>query len=83
VRDSLGVDAELLEAVTVLSETSYAELPPAARARLGMDDSQKNVLVRITIRPVDRTLTDSEANMLRDHVYDAIHEGATGQWTTR
>ncbi len=68
------------EAVTVVSEASYVDLPAAARERLGMNDTQKNVLVRLVIRPFDRTLTDAEANRLRDRVYEAIHEGSTGQW---
>lgn len=80
VRDALGDGADLLEAVTVLSETAYAAVPAAARARLGMDDSHKNVLVRLVIRPSERTLTDTEANHLRDRVYGAIHEGTAGQW---
>jgi phenylalanyl-tRNA synthetase alpha chain len=83
VRDELGTDADVIEAVTILSETGYADLPRVARQRLGMDDSHKNVLVRIAIRPFDRTLTDTEANMLRDRIYDVIHRGATGQWATR
>ena len=48
-----------------------------------MNDMQKNVLVRLVIRPFDRTLTDTEANRLRDRVYRAIHEGAAGQWAGR
>ena len=75
--------ADLLEAVTIVSETSYARLPVAARERLGMVETQKNVLVRLTIRPFDRTLTDAEANVLRDRVYDAVHEGSAGQWAGR
>lgn len=45
-----------------------------------MIDTQKNVLVRLVIRPFDRTLTDADANGLRDLVYEAIHEGTTGHW---
>jgi phenylalanyl-tRNA synthetase alpha chain len=83
VRDALGDRADTLEAVTILSETSYAELPPRARERLGMNEAQKNVLVRLDLRPLDRTLTDAEANGLRDDVYGAIHKGSTGQWAGR
>ena len=79
IRDALGDRADILEAVTILSETSYASLPPRARERLGMTEAQKNVLVRLYLRPLDRTLTDAEVNGLRDHVYEAIHEGSTGQ----
>jgi phenylalanyl-tRNA synthetase alpha chain len=80
VRDSLGADADLLYAVTILSKTSYDDVPPAAQARLGLDPSQKNVLVRISIRPIQHPLTAAEANTVRDNVYAAIHQGATGQW---
>ena len=83
VRDALGRHADLLEGVTIVSEASGVDLPAAARQRLGMKDGQKNVLVRLVIRPSDRTLTDAEANRLRDRVYEAIHEGTTGQWAGR
>jgi len=83
IRTALGDRADILEAVTIVSETSYADLPPFARERLGIDEAQKNVLVRLDLRPLDRTLTDAEANTLRDDVYGAIHEGSTGQWAAR
>ena len=79
VRNALGHRADMLEAVTILSETAYGDLPAVARERLGMIDTQKNVLVRLVIRPYDRTLTDAEANGLRDRVYQAIHEGTAGR----
>ncbi|HVL06228.1 MAG TPA: hypothetical protein VM388_09570 [Acidimicrobiales bacterium] len=45
-----------------------------------MNADQKDVVVRLVIRPWDRTLTDAETNRLGDRVYAAIHEGTTGQW---
>lgn len=72
-----------MEAVRIVSETGYAELPPSARERLGMDPAQKTVLFLLDLRPVDRTLTDAEANCLRDEVYEAIHQGSAGQWAGR
>lgn len=83
VRKALGDGADLVESVTILSETASSDLPAMARERLGMVDTQKNVLVRLVIRPFDRTLTDADANRLRDRVYEAIHEGTTGQWAGR
>ena len=80
VRDALGDHADLLEAVTIVSEASYVDVPAAARERLGMKDTQKNVLVRLVIRPSDRTLTDAEADRVGGRVYEAIHQGSTGQW---
>ena len=82
VRTALGADADLLEAVSILSETSYDELPGPARARLGMHADQKNVLVRLDIRPVERSITAAEANELSNRVYAALHEGDRAQWAT-
>lgn len=82
VREALGGDAEVVESIVVLSETSWSALPVAARERLGMSPSHKNVLVRLVLRPYDRTLTDVEANALRDRVYAALHEGTVMTWAT-
>ena len=76
IRVALGSDAESVETVDVLSETAMADLPPAAVERLGIRDGQRNVLLRVVLRHVDRTLTDDEANDLRDRIYTAVHEGA-------
>lgn len=80
VREALGPRAGDVEAIEILSETSERALPPAARERLGLGPEQKNVLLRITLRAVGRTLTDAEANRLRDEVYAAIHEGRRAEW---
>jgi phenylalanyl-tRNA synthetase alpha chain len=80
VRAALGERAAQVEAVEVLAETPGAMLPPAAAERLGLRPRQKNVLVRLTLRDLARTLTHEEANELRDIVYAALHEGAAWQW---
>ena len=80
VRQALGERVESLESVEVLAETPYGEVPPPARARIGMLPGQKNVLVRIVIRDLVRTLTSQEANRLRDAVYASLHEGSAWQW---
>jgi phenylalanyl-tRNA synthetase alpha chain len=69
-----------LEAVEVLNETSYEDLPEPARQRIGMRPGQKNVLLRVTIRDLERTLRSEEANELRNRVYKAVHEGEEYQW---
>jgi phenylalanyl-tRNA synthetase alpha chain len=82
VRDALGERAAAVEEVSVLSETRYEQLPKAAIERLGMVRGQKNLLVRVVLRDLDRTLTDAEANELRDRVYAAIHRGTAHQWAS-
>ena len=75
VRDALGDDADAVEAVSAQSETAYTQLPSSAAARMGMTPDQKNVLVRVVLRHLERTLTDAEANNLRDRIYAALHRG--------
>ncbi|HZA82062.1 MAG TPA: hypothetical protein VFC13_11405 [Actinomycetes bacterium] len=83
VRDALGSDADAVEEVTVLSETPPDRLPPRAIARLGIGPDQKNLLVRVVLRHLERTLTDEEANQLRDRIYAALHRGSAHQWAAR
>jgi phenylalanyl-tRNA synthetase alpha chain len=78
VREVPGTDA--VEAVEVRTETRYADLPAAARERMGMRPGQKNVLLRIVVRDLVRTLTAVEANELRDRIYAALHEGGRHEW---
>jgi phenylalanyl-tRNA synthetase alpha chain len=83
VRHALGPDADAVEEVAVLSETPPDRLPAQAVARLGLRPGQKNVLVRVVLRHLERTLTDEEANRMRDRVYAALHQGSAHQWAAR
>jgi phenylalanyl-tRNA synthetase alpha chain len=80
VREALGPHVVDVESIELLSEAWAAELAAPARERLGLCAGQKNALVRITLRAVGRTLTDDEANRLRDEVYAALHEGSRAEW---
>jgi len=80
IRDALGADADCVEDVAILSSTPGEDLPEAAAARLGARPGQRNLLVRVVLRHLERSLTDDEANSLRDRVYAAIHQGARHQW---
>jgi phenylalanyl-tRNA synthetase alpha chain len=82
VRDSLGADADCVEQVTILSSTPCAGLPEAAARRLGARPGQRNLLVRVVLRHLTRTLTGAEANELRDRIYAALHEGDQAQWAS-
>jgi phenylalanyl-tRNA synthetase alpha chain len=82
VRDLLGPDAEAVEEVAVLAETGHDDLPEAARRRMGLAPGQKNVLLRLVLRDLRRTLSTSEANALRDRVYAGLHEGSAHEWAS-
>lgn len=81
VRAALADHADAVEEVTVRSETPYDQLPPSAVDRMGMAPGQKNVLVRVVLRHLERTLTDAEANGLRDRIYAALHRGTAHEWS--
>jgi phenylalanyl-tRNA synthetase alpha chain len=83
IRDALGPDADAVEDVRVLSAAEPGDLPPAAVARLGLQPGQRNLLVRVMLRRLDRALTDAEANVLRDRIYAAVHRGSGRQWAVR
>jgi phenylalanyl-tRNA synthetase alpha chain len=76
VRGALGDQADLVEAVVLVSTTPCAALPAAAVSRLGIAPGQLNLLVRVTLRALDRTLTHDECNELRDAIYAAVHRGS-------
>jgi phenylalanyl-tRNA synthetase alpha chain len=80
VREALGADAARVESVEIAHRTPCAALPGQARSRLGAADGQDNLLVRVVLRDLDRTLTGEEANSLRDRIYAAIHQGSEHQW---
>ena len=75
VRTALRDRVEDIESIEVLNRTGYDELPERAQQRLGIVPGQINGLVRLTLRPLERTLTDAEANAIRNEVYVALHAG--------
>jgi phenylalanyl-tRNA synthetase alpha chain len=82
VREALGADAARVEEVQIAQRTPCAALPEQARSRLGATAGQDNLLVRVVLRDLDRTLTDADANSLRDRIYAAIHQGSAYQWAS-
>ncbi|KQR65558.1 hypothetical protein ASF98_10675 [Arthrobacter sp. Leaf337] len=74
-RSALGKEADVLATLEIKAVTPTAELPPAAVDRLRMGPGDVNVLLRLALQPLDRTLTDEQANRLRDRVYVALHQG--------
>jgi len=75
-RQALGDDSSLLEEAVIVSTATHEELPKAAHERLGMTTEQTNVLIRLTLRSLEHTLTAEETNELRDRIYLSIHQGS-------
>ena len=78
IENAIGDDILSLEEIELLSETKYVELSDVARAKLGINPSQKNVLVRITLRNLNKTLTKEEANEIYKKIYEKVNKGASG-----
>jgi phenylalanyl-tRNA synthetase alpha chain len=78
IMEAMDQDIDALEEVEILNETSYRDLPHIARQKLGIKPGQKNVLVRITLRHLDRSLTNDEANNIYDRIYNKINQGTRG-----
>lgn len=78
IRQALGNDLDALEEVQILHEVPYANLPQAIRERLGCGPHQKNVLVRITLRHLERSITNAEANNLYKRIYTEVNKGTGG-----
>ena len=82
VREALGEQSKLIEDLEILAESSYSELPTHVQIRLGMEQDQKNVLLRVVLKALDRTLTDEACNELRDRVYASLHQGKNWEWAS-
>ena len=78
IRQAMGKDEPILESVEVISETPYATLLQTVRERLGIHENQKNVLTRVTLRHLERSVTNEEANELYKKIYSKINYGEGG-----
>jgi phenylalanyl-tRNA synthetase alpha chain len=83
VREALGQNADVVENVDILSQTPYDALPLSAVERLGIAPRQKNLLLRIVLRALDRTLTSEECNAYRDAIYASLHIGSAWHWASK
>jgi len=77
IRKVFGEQADLLEEVKIVSRIPYEKLETIAVQKLGAQPSQDNILIRITLRHPDKTLTKTEASILYDAVYPQLHHGST------
>lgn len=75
IKEVFGEKSDLVEEVKILDRTPYEKLPPVARERLGANENQDNVLVRIILRHPEKTLTKKEAADLYEMAYPKLHRG--------
>lgn len=70
------VPEDVVEEITILSETRTEDLPAHVQERLEAGPGQKNVLIRVTMRAPERTLTDRETNGIRDRLLQGLRATA-------
>lgn len=78
IREALGDQVDVLETVEIKAETPYNELPEVALKKLGTKPDQKNVLVRVTLRHLEKTLTKKQANDMYGLIYSHVNHGSGG-----
>jgi phenylalanyl-tRNA synthetase alpha chain len=78
IRDALGEHGAWVENVELVQAAGYASVPERARQRLGMCPGQQNLLIRVTLRSLDRSISKEDANLVYDLVYANLHEGSAG-----
>jgi len=78
IRSVLGERSGWVENVELLQASDYASVPEKARERLGMAPSQHNLLVRVTLRSLDGSISKEDGNWVYDLVYSELHEGTSG-----
>ena len=78
IRDVLGERGRWVEAVELIQASDYASVPEKARERLGMSPCHWNLLIRVTLRSVDGSISKEDANRVYDLVYAELHEGTAG-----
>ena len=77
IRNVFGENSDLLEQVEILERIPFDKLNSIARKKLGIEENQDNILVRITLRHPDKTLTKEEAAKLYSTIYPKLHQGKT------
>lgn len=78
IKEAFGDESYLIEDVKISARTKYGDLPQIAKDHLGAVEGQDNVLVKITLRHPDKTLTKEEANALYDQAYPKLNKGSKG-----
>jgi phenylalanyl-tRNA synthetase alpha chain len=78
IRAVLGERADWVEDVELKGQSAFDDTPDEARRRLGMQPGQVNLLIRVTLRALDRSITREDAGEVYDLVYADLHEGVAG-----
>ena len=80
VRDMLGENSSYIEEINY-SEVLYEELPEKAKENLGILPWQKNIIITIVLRPLERSLPRETVNKWIESLYPKLNEGKSGYYS--
>src|SRR6516162_10223995 len=75
IRNVLGERSGWVENVELIQASDYTAVPEKARERLGMSPGHHNLLIRVTLRSLEGSISNEEANRVYDLLYSELHEG--------
>lgn len=78
IMTALGDDLKILEEVEIMSRSGYKDLNKRARTNLGISNGMDNLLVRVTLRSLDGSISRSRAAEVYDKIYPLINHGDLG-----
>jgi phenylalanyl-tRNA synthetase alpha chain len=78
IRNVLGERSGWVENVKLIQASDYTAVPEKARERLGMSPGHHNLLIRVTLRSLEGSISNEEANRVYDLLYSELHEGTAG-----
>jgi phenylalanyl-tRNA synthetase alpha chain len=78
IRNVLGERSGWVENVELIQASDYTAVPEKARERLGMSPGHHNLLIRVTLRSLEGSISNEEANRVYDLLYSELHEGTAG-----
>src|SRR5215467_10254453 len=83
IREALGERGRWVENLELIQASDYHSVPEKARERLGMSPGQHNLLIRVTLRSLDGSISKEDANQVYDLVYSELHEGTAGYFRNK
>lgn len=69
-----------IETIKIVAETHYNDLVDIAKEKLGINPSQKNILLRIVLRDLVTSIESETANKIYGMIYEKIHKGTKGYY---
>jgi phenylalanyl-tRNA synthetase alpha chain len=75
IKKAIGNDERIIESIEILKEINYEQMDEEIRTKIGCTKKMKNILVRIILRDLEKTLTKKDANKIYELIYEKVNYG--------